>query len=131
MVWKEKARKLCDYKDLPLLLRIIFVSLKISLSPAKALIPLANPQPCGKHKEREKIVRYVGLFLYFRKLLGLKDTCLTSSLLLCNVLRQYGIEAQVNFSAKKDKKNMAGHCWVSVGAEEISSDYTLIFKYPW
>jgi len=130
MIWKEKVRKLSDYKDLPLLFRVFFVSLKISLSPSEALIRLANPQPCRRHKEREKIVKYVCLCLYFRKLLGLKDTCLTSSLLLCNVLRQYGIEAQVNFSAKKDKKNMAGHCWVSIGDEEISSDYSLIFKYP-
>lgn len=130
MAWKEKIRKLGYFRDIPLLTRTFFTSLKVSLSPDSSLISLANLKPRGKAEDREKVVKYVHFCLYLRRLLGFKDTCLTSSLLLCNLLRQYGIDAQMNFSAKKDKESLSGHCWVSVGEEKIVSDYTLIFKYP-
>ncbi len=130
MVWKEKIRKLGYYKDFPLLLHTFFASLKVSLSPDNSLLSLAIPKKRRKSEEKEKIVKYVHFCLYLRKYLGFKDTCLKSSLLLCSLLRQYGIEAQVNFSAKKDREKMEGHCWVSVEEEKIANDYTLIFKYP-
>jgi hypothetical protein len=130
MVWKKKIRKLGSYKDIPLIFWTFFTSLKLSLSPENALISFANPPKRWNSKEKEKIVNTVKLCLYIRRRLGFKDTCLTSSLLLCNLLRQHGINAYVNFSAKKDQGNMAGHCWVSVGEEKIASDYTFIFKHP-
>lgn len=130
MVWKDKIRKLGNYKDFPLLLRTLFTSLKLSLSPDSALISLANPPQRRNTKEQEKIVNTVKLCMYLRRRMGFKDTCLTSSLLLCNLLRQHGINAHVNFSAKRNQDKMAGHCWVSVGEEKIASDYTLIFKHP-
>jgi hypothetical protein len=130
MVWKQKIRKLVYYKDLLLLMHTFFASLKVSLSPDDFLLSLAIPYNRRKSEEKEKIVKYVHFCLFLRKYLGFKDTCLTSSLLLCSLLRQHGIDAQMNFSAKKDREEMAGHCWVSVGNERIASDYTLIFKYP-
>ena len=130
MVWKEKIRKLRYYKDFPLLWRTFFMSLKVSLSQNNSFISLANPRRRKNTDEKEKIVRYVKLCLHLRRRMGFKDSCLTSSLLLCNLLRQNGINAHVNFSAKKDTEKMEGHCWVSVGEEKILSDYTLIFKYP-
>ncbi|MDH5467427.1 MAG: lasso peptide biosynthesis B2 protein [Candidatus Aminicenantes bacterium] len=130
MVWTETIRKLGYYRNLSLLSRTFFTSLKISLSSKSQLISLANPRQNGKAEEKEIIVKYAHLCLYLRRCLGFKDSCLTSSLLLCSLLRQYGIDARVNFSAKKDNEKMAGHCWVSVGDEKISSDYELIFRYP-
>lgn len=130
MVWKEKIRKLGDFKDVPLLWRVFLTSLKVSLSPDNSLICLANPREKKAAEEKEKIVKYVNLCLFLRRRIGFKDTCLFSSLLLCNLLRQYGINARMNFSAKKENEKMEGHCWVSVGEEKIVSDYTLIFKYP-
>ncbi len=130
MVWKEKIRKLEYYKDLRLLWRTFFTSLKVSLSQNNSFISLANPRPRKNAGEQEKIMRYVNLCLHLRRRLGFKDSCLTSSLLLCNLLRQNGINAHINFSAKKETEKMEGHCWVSVGEEKIVSDYTLIFKYP-
>ncbi len=130
MVWKEKIRKLEYYKDLRLLWRTFFTSLKVSLSQNNSFISLANPRPRKNAGEQEKIMRYVNLCLHLRRRLGFKDSCLTSSLLLCNLLRQNGINAHINFSAKKETEKMEGHCWVSVGEEKIASDYTLIFKYP-
>jgi hypothetical protein len=130
MAWKERIRKLGYYRDIPLLSRTFFTSFKISLSSKSSQISLANPRHNGRKEEKEKIIKYVNLCLYLRRHLGFKDSCLTSSLLLCSLLRQYGIDARVNFSAKKDNEKMAGHCWVSVGDEKILSDYTLIFRYP-
>ena len=130
MAWKERIRKLGYYRDIPLLSRTFFTSFKISLSSKSSLISLANPRQNGETEDREKIVKYVHLCLYLRRRFGFRDSCLTSSLLLCSLLRQYGIDARVNFSAKKDNDKMAGHCWVSVGDEKISSDYELIFRYP-
>jgi len=130
MAWKERIRKLGYYRDIPLLSRTFFTSFKISLSSKSSKISLANARHNGSKKEKGKIIDYVNLCLYLRRRLGFKDSCLTSSLLLCSLLRQHGIDARVNFSAKKEKENMAGHCWVSVGDEKISSDYTLIFRYP-
>lgn len=130
MVWKETIRKLSYYSNLPLFSRTFFTLLKISLSSKSTLISLANPRQNGKTEEKEKIVKYARLCLHLRRRLGFKDTCLTSSILLCNLLRQYGIDARVNFSARKDNEKMAGHSWVSVGEEKISSDYRLIFRYP-
>ena len=130
MVWKDKIRKLGYYKDIPLLVHTFFTSLKVSLSPDDSLLSLAIPKKRRQSEQKEKIVKYVHFCLFLRKYLGFKDTCLTSSLLLCSLLRQYGVDAQMNFSAKKDREEMAGHCWVSVGNEKIACDYTLIFKYP-
>jgi len=130
MVWKEKIRKLRYYRDFPLLWRTFFTSLKVSLSQDNPLISLANLRQRKNTEEKEKIVKYVNFCLYLRRRLGFKDSCFTSSLLLCNLLRQNGINARINFSAKRDREKMEGHCWVSVGEEKIVSDYTLIFKYP-
>lgn len=130
MVWKERIRKLGYYKDIPLLAHTFFTSLKVSLSPDNALLSLAIPSKTEKSERKEKIVNYVHFCLYLRKCLGFKDTCLRSSLLLCSLLRQHGFDARMNFSAKKDREEMAGHCWVSVGDEKMASEYTLIFKYP-
>lgn len=130
MVWKEKIRKLGYYKDFPLLFQTLFTSLKVSLSLDSSLASLAVIKQKGRSKDKEKIIKYARFCLYLRRLLGFKDSCLTSSLLLCSLLRRYGIDARVNFSAKKQEDRMAGHCWVNIGPEEISSDYTLIFKYP-
>lgn len=130
MAWKERIRKLGYYRDIPLLSRTFFTSFKISIASRGSQISLANPRQNGKKEEKEKIVKYVNLCLYLRRRLGFKDSCLTSSLLLCSLLRQHGIDARVNFSAKKENEKMAGHCWVSVGDEKISSDYTPIFRFP-
>lgn len=130
MVWKERIRKLRYYRDFPLLWRTFFTSLKVSLSQNNSFISLANPRQRKNSEEKEKIVRYVNLCLRLRRRMGFKDSCLTSSLLLCSLLRQNGINAHINFSAKKDPEKMEGHCWVSVGEEKIVSDYTLILKYP-
>ncbi len=130
MVWKEKFQKLGNGKDFPLLVRTLFTSLKLSFAPDSALLSLANPPKKRNTKEKERIVNTVKLCLDLRRRMGFKDTCLMSSLLLCNLLRQHGINARVNFSAKKDQEDMAGHCWVSVGEEKIESDYSLIFKHP-
>lgn len=130
MAWKGRIRKLTYYRDFALLFRAFFISLKISFSPNRFLIPLANPKRKGKSEAREKIFRYAHLILYLRKLVGFRDTCLISSLLLCNLLRQSGIGAQVNFGARKDGRKMAGHCWVSIDNEGSPVDWQTIFKYP-
>ena len=127
--WVEKFYY---YSDFCLLLRIFLLSIRISLSPNHSLIPLANPRPRKRKLEREKVTRYINLCLYLRKFLGFKDTCFTSSLLLCHFLRRSGINAQVNFAAKKANinKGMTGHCWVSIDEDKDGEDWRVIFKYP-
>jgi hypothetical protein len=111
----------------------------ISLSGTRNLLDNAA-LPCrrasAKAQGREKIIRYVNLCTYLRRKLGIKDTCLSYSLLLCQVLRREGIEARINFGAQKktrhesEKLPFIGHCWVSVNDEELKAPYALIFRYP-
>jgi hypothetical protein len=85
---------------------------------------------------KDKIYAYVNLYFLFRRKLGIRDTCLTYSVLLCHVLIQAGANARINFGAKKvgfksgTGSNMIGHCWVTVGEQEVITDYQLLWKHP-
>ena len=135
-------KKLLYYKDIGLLIKVFFTSLRISfvfsknnLSLIIKSIPAVNRQLI-KQIDKDKINRYVNLCVFILRRLGFRYTCLTYSALLCNVLRQAGIEARVNFGAKKidftsdTGINMAGHCWVTVGNQKLITSYQYLFKYP-
>lgn len=125
-----KLRKLWCYRDVALLLRIFVSSLRISLSRSKSLLSLANPKRNQYNYSKEKIIKYVNSYSFLRRKLGLNNTCLTYSILLCRMLRSSGIDAQVNFASKKEENRMLGHCWVTVGDEKIKTTEQLIFNYP-
>ena len=134
-------KKLKYYTDIRLTLHILLASLKVStmfyFQKNKRLIGLANPKRlerrCG---DEEKIARYVNLCLYLRGQLGLKDTCLTQSILLCHMFRKYGIDAKLNFGTQRNEeteiKDLApiGHCWVTIGQEDVPGTYQFIYRYP-
>lgn len=130
MGWKDRIRKLTYYRDFGLLLRVSFISLKVSFSPNRFLIPLATPKGKGRSEAREKIFRYAHLILHLRKLVGLRETCLTRFLLLCNLLRYFGASTQAGFGTKQDGRKMADHCWVAVENEDSPGDWQTIFRYP-
>jgi hypothetical protein len=85
---------------------------------------------------KDKIYAYVNLYFLIRRKLGIRDTCLTYSVFLCQMLVQSGVNAKINFGAKKTGfesgagSNMIGHCWVTVGEQEVVTDYQLLCKHP-
>lgn len=135
-------KKILYYKDIGLLWKIFITSLKISFTPfiKKQQPPLFlssfKKTPSIENPDIDKITKYVNLYTFIRRKLGFKETCLTHSLLLYHVLRRAGVEAKINFGAKKtDYKsitglNMIGHCWVTIGDEKKESNEQLIFNYP-
>ena len=125
-----KLRKLWYYRDIALLLRVFVNSFRISLSRSDSLISLANPKQNHYNHSKEKMIKYVNFCSFLRRKIGLRNTCLTYSILLCRMLRSSGINARVNFASKKEENRMLGHCWVIVEGEKISSDFQPIFKYP-
>lgn len=86
--------------------------------------------------EKERVIRCVNLCLFIRNKLGIKDTCLSGSLLLYNMLRQTGFDVKINFGI--DKKSVLrygdipfiGHCWVTLGDENMAIPQIPIFTYP-
>jgi len=84
----------------------------------------------------KKISNYVGTLVLFRRKLGFKETCLTYSLLLCHTLRANGVDAKINFGARKigeqkgDASAFTGHCWVTLHNQKTLADYELLFTYP-
>jgi hypothetical protein len=135
-------QKILYYRDWRLLLRVFVISFKISflclLKRGDLLLDVAFPQIVKpiKNPDIEKITRYVNFCLFLRKRLGIKDACFTYSLLLCHMLRRAGVDAKVNFGAQKmnavkDKDiSLIGHCWVTVGNEEVKVPHQLIFTHP-
>jgi len=135
-------KKLLYYRDVKLFLDIIITSLKIfftsSLKRINApfyLSPFGKPSSIS-NSEIDKVTRYVALYTFIRSKLGFRETCFTYSTLLCNVLRRRGVDAHVNFGARKktnqklDDIPLAGHCWVTVKDEEMQTGYLKIFQYP-
>ena len=135
--------KTLRYKDLRMLWKTFITSLKISFfsfikGPHSAIIsmPSINTDIVKKYN-RNEISRYVDLCVFIRRKLGIRDTCLTYSILLCYMLRGAGFEAKINFGAKKreEKKNpedlnLIGHAWVAVAGEELQVPYEQILQYP-
>lgn len=137
-----KTRKLLYYTDLRLLLKILITFLKISfISSIKGYHSvIASMPPARTHllsqTSKDKIYHYVNLYFFIRRKLGIRDTCLTYSVFLCHMLIQAGVNAKINFGAKKAGfksgagSNMIGHCWVTVGEQEVITDYQLLCKHP-
>jgi len=99
--------KVLRYKDLRIHWKIFFTSLKISIiscikgyHSAIISIPSVNKGIVKKYS-RDEINRYVNMFFVIRRRLGICDTCLSHSILLCHMLRLAGLEAKINFGAKK------------------------------
>jgi hypothetical protein len=84
----------------------------------------------------KKISNYVGTLILFRRKLGFRETCLTHSLLLCRTLRANGVDAKINFGARKIGEQtgygsaFTGHCWVTLHNQKSPANYELLFTYP-
>ena len=131
MRFRETLRKIFYYGNIMLLCRIFLTSLRVYFARPEKITKLADVTVKAKAGDRQKIVRYTGLCLRLRAGLGFKDTCLTNSVLLARMLRKHGIDAQINFGVRKNEKGkLAGHCWVTVGQEEIKPDWMLVCRYP-
>jgi hypothetical protein len=101
---------------------------------------IASMPPTTKNSlsqiNKDKIYAYVNLYFLIRRKLGIRDTCLTYSVFLCHMLIQGGVNAKINFGAKKTGfesgagSNMIGHCWVTVGEQQVITDYQLLCKHP-
>jgi hypothetical protein len=136
-------KKVLHYKDFRILWTVFFTSLEISViscikGPHSAIIsmPLINSGIVKKYG-RNEINSYVNLCVFIRRKLGIRDTCLTYSILLCHMLRWAGVEAKINFGAKKREEkinpedlNLIGHAWVTVDDEELHLPYKKILQYP-
>ena len=131
MKWRNWMKKMSRYRDLPLLARTIAASMKISLTPGHAMIRLADPRRTRQIEDREKITRYVNLCSFIRNRLGLRNSCLIHSIHLSRMLRESGLDARICFGARRsEQEGMIGHCWVTVGEEEMPPDWRIVFRYP-
>ncbi|MFC1529315.1 lasso peptide biosynthesis B2 protein [Gemmatimonadota bacterium] len=131
MKWQDMKRRVRRYRDVPLLVRTIAASMKISSAPGHAMIHLADPRHRRQIEEREKITRYVNLCSFVRNKMGLRNSCLIHSIHLSRMLREHGLDARVHFGARRSEQgSMIGHCWVTVDEEEVPPDWQVIFSYP-
>ena len=129
--------KFLYYGDIKFLIKVFIASLKISILLATkgchsiaALIPFLNTKVINP-VDKGKINKYVNLCVFILRKLGIRYTCFSRSILLCYILRQEGIEANVNFGARKIDGKLIGHCWVRQDTDlETISDYQTIFRYP-
>jgi hypothetical protein len=138
-------KKLRALKDIHLLWRLFLSSVRLLfISRVKgyqaALRSVSSislkSEKRQKAEDVKKISNYVGTLVLFRRKLGFKETCLTHSLLLCRTLRANGVDARINFGARKigeqtgDGSQFTGHCWVTVHNQKSLADYELLFTYP-
>ena len=133
---KRIIKKILYYKDWQLLMSVFASSLKISLVSllGKGHLLLSSIPPLNKltkKQNKEKVIRYANLCLFLRKRLGIRDTCFMRSIFICSVLRQSGIDAEINFGSPKKDKEFIGHCWVDQHREGVIIDYQIIFRYPY
>ena len=131
----KTIKKILYYRDVKLLWRVFTASLKISFISSIRQRQLLNfsispkKMVLTKNADTDKIYKYVCFCLFILRKLGFRYTCFTHSILLCRMLRQAGIEASVNFGARKAGRELEGHCWVS-HSEATTVDYQTIFTYP-
>ena len=110
---------------LSLALRRRSVLALISIPPAEKRSPLP-----------EAVLMAMTLyFLKLRQILGLGDTCLTRSLILCRTLRQNGIRAAVAFGTRTCGTGrewpVSGHCWVEPVQNADPARYPFTVTCPW
>ena len=137
-------KKLRALKDIHLLWRLFLSSVHLLFTSRVRGYQAALRSVSGislKSEKRQKadakkISNYVGTLVLFRRKLGFRETCLTHSLLLCRTLRANGIDAKINFGARKigeqlgDGSQFTGHCWVTLRNQQSLADYELLFTYP-
>jgi len=137
-------RKLRALKDIRLLWRLFLSSVHLLFTSRvrgyhAALRSVSDINIESQKKQKadvKKISNYVGTLVLFQRKLGFKETCLTHSLLLCHTLRANGVDAKINFGARKigeqkgDGSQFTGHCWVTLHNQESLADYELLFTYP-
>jgi hypothetical protein len=137
-------KKLRALKDIHLLWRLFLSSVRLLFTSRvrgyqAALRSVSDINVESQEKQKKdvkKISNYVGTLVLFRRKLGFRETCLTYSLLLCRTLRANGVDAKINFGARKigeqlgDGSQFTGHCWVSLQNQESPVDYELLFTYP-
>ena len=133
MTFGHAIRRIWYYMgDTPTLLRAFFTYLRAYfLTPDSRLLEFANPGISGKPGDMERIRDCVGLCFRFGDKIGLNNTCLIHSVVLCRLLNRQGFNASVVFAAKKNENSrMIGHCWVNVNNTEINDNWHVIFNHP-
>ena len=142
--WPNALRKLRALKDIHLLWRLflssvhlLFTSRVKGYQAALRSVSDVNVETEKRQKaDVKKISNYVGTLVLFRRKLGFRETCLTHSLLLCRTLRANGVDAKINFGARKigeqtgDASAFTGHCWVTLRNQKSPANYELLFTYP-
>lgn len=140
----NKLKELRTYKNIQLLGRLFLLSLRLLVTSHtrgyKAAIRSVsdiNVETPRKHKaDTNKISNYVNMLVFIRRKLGFRETCLTHSLLLCHALRANGVDAKINFGARKisepkgDELPFTGHCWVTLRTDDNTTNYDILFTYP-
>lgn len=146
----KKLAQLREYTDMRLLAQLLSDSVRISFllrrNRWKALLAMANPKKAkGNNTDRDTMFRYFNFCLEMRRRFMLEDSCFHHSVLLCRCLRKNGVNARLNFGAKKQEKqkgtmSLAGHCWVTVEGDprptaadssaDLADKFLLLYTYP-
>jgi hypothetical protein len=139
----SSLRRLRKYTDFALHGAVLVIFLKFIFVPREKMLTFiripfrTRGVPDGIV---EKIQCYVSVYLSIFRTFGLRDTCLTKSLLFCRTLRENGVEAFVRFGVREaeardgplpDDWKTVGHCWVTVpGGGQIPHNFPLVVTIP-
>ena len=116
--------------DIPLLGRSLVTYVRAHCFTADSkLILLANPSQKKRTRDKDRIMRCVGLCFRIGARLGARNTCLIHSVVLCRMLKQHGMNATLTLGVKKENGDrMIGHCWVTLDGAELPGDWHVILS---
>jgi hypothetical protein len=100
-------------KDIATAARAVDIQRKVSLRGGRDSFSILDcPVAGGATADPKSMERVVNRALRVGAALGLLNSCLSRSVVLCRLLRENGVDARVAFGLNKDGDRLAGHCWV-------------------
>ncbi len=104
----EKAAEECATA-----VRAIDIQRKVSRRGGRDSFSILDcPVADGAGADPKRLERVVNRALRVGAAIGLLNSCLSRSVVLCRLLRENGVDARVAFGLNKDGDRLAGHCWV-------------------
>jgi hypothetical protein len=131
---KMSPKKALYYMDIILVIKILYIYLRVRRSNSKSMLELINNKGVrnkrvNSAKLTKKIRNYCELTFWVLSKLSIYDTCCVRSIVIYRVLRAYGSDASVNFGIVESDKT--GHCWVSLGKPDYNiSGIKTLFSCP-
>ncbi|MFC1809523.1 lasso peptide biosynthesis B2 protein [Candidatus Omnitrophota bacterium] len=91
---------------------------------------LETLHPSAHHRyTKEEIINKINTSLFILRRCGFKYACYERSLIICYMSRWAGFDTKIHFGAKKEDKELNGHCWVDDNAGRWCEE-DIIATYP-